>query len=59
MIVWFMFSVCFLFKKISEKNFEFVDYCLKVLLLQCVWQLLSLNKCIYYFEQLLNVISQV
>jgi len=33
MIVWFMFSVCFLFKKNEEKHFKSIDNCLIVLLL--------------------------
>src|SRR4029434_1022334 len=54
-----MFGFC---SKNLRKHFEFVDYCLIVLLLpfddNCSY-IVSLNKCVYYFEQRLNVISQV
>src|SRR4029434_8874923 len=54
-----MFGFC---SKNLRKHFEVVDYCLIVLFLpfddNCPCTV-SLNKCVYYFEQRLNVISQV
>jgi len=59
MILRFLFSVC---SKNLRKHFESVDYRLILLLLtfddSCSYTV-SLNKCIYYFEQRWNVISKV